>query len=96
MATVASEVVIDIDADGEEVSVTGAGYAEVSATGEEDTDVSATGEETEMSVKADAQLQLDIEFLNSICDGDDNDSFCDDFQDMDSNFMNIFEFSRSA
>ena len=68
----------------------------MSATGEEHADVSATGEETEMSVNADAQLQLDIEFLNSICDADDNDTFCNDFQDMDSNFINIFEFSRNA
>ena len=106
VATVATEVVLDIDADDEEVSVTGADVevsvtgadGEVSVTGAdgEVSATSATGEETELPINDDTQLQLDIEFLNSICDADDNDSFCNDFQDMDSNFMSILEFSRSA
>ena len=97
VATVATEVVLDSDADDEEVSVTGAD-GEVSVTGAdgEVSATSATGEETELPINDDTQLQLDIEFLNSICDADDNDSFCNDFQDMDSNFMSILEFSRSA
>ena len=41
------------------------------------------------------QLSRDVDFLTSICE-DDDDDFCLDFQDEESNFMNLMNFSRSS
>ena len=40
------------------------------------------------------ELELDVEFLNSICD--DEEDYCLDFQDEETNLINIMSFSRSS
>ena len=40
------------------------------------------------------ELELDVEFLNSICD--DEEDYCWDFQDEETNLINIMSFSRSS
>ena len=56
---------------------------------------SSTAGITSDSDTPDAELALDVEFLNSICD-DEDDFYCLDFQDEESNLFNIMSFSRSS
>ena len=98
-ATDEAEVTATVEAEvtaTDEAEVTATAEAEVTATAEAEVTATDEAEVTATEEHYDQQLQLDIEFLNSICDVDDNDSFCMDFQDMEGNFMNILEYSRSA